>query len=431
MTRSPPTPPSLCGAALLGAILTLGCSPPAAPPPKPPDARGPPPRHLLLVLLDTFRADVAEEVDTPALDALAAAGARAPDMWAAGTWTLPSVISLFTGMGVRQHGWNEPSARLGHYPPLPDVPTLAEVLGAAGFVTESYYANPYLSEKIGISRGFATWRRSVDRKMPEQLAASVSGWSDGARHFAYVHMIGPHSPLTPDPEAVARLGLDPTLLDEKGQLEIGKAKRNRPQGAREAYALAYRAEVEEVDARVGELLAALGPERARTLVVLTADHGELLGEHEVVGHGHHVWRPLRHVPLIVDDPRVPATEEALPQHLGTAAVAPMITELLGVDHAWPQTPALPLVSSREDRLALSPDGRLVGVWEPEGLEVFDLSTDPGELHPLPEDHGLPAARAAWEAATPPGVLAKEEVATDAERVQELEQLGYVADEASP
>ncbi len=228
--RPSPHPASTlrCSALTLG--LLWGCT--NAPPPPTP---APPATHAVLIVLDTLRADVLTQANTPVIDALASAGASVPRAWSAGTWTVPSVISLLTGMSVRQHGWDLPTGRIGKYPPLPTVDTLPTVLHAQGFATDGWYANPYLAEDLGFSRGFDSWHRSADPSMPGQLAKLVkSRFDDGQRHFVYLHFIGAHSPLRPSDDARQLHHLDPQWFDERGGMNIGLAKRNRPAGARQA-----------------------------------------------------------------------------------------------------------------------------------------------------------------------------------------------------
>ncbi len=71
------------------------------------------PRHVLFLLIDTLRADALQDANTPAIDALAARGATAKRAWSAGTWTVPSVVSIFTGSSLREHGWDSQAARMG------------------------------------------------------------------------------------------------------------------------------------------------------------------------------------------------------------------------------------------------------------------------------------------------------------------------------
>lgn len=378
-------------------------------------------RHALLLVVDTLRADALAAAETPHLDAIAARGDAVERAWSSSTWTVPSVVSVLTGMPVRQHGWNLPTGRIGSYPPLPSAPTLATVLQGAGFGTFGVYANPYLAEQLGFDRGFETWRRASDQSIPKIFASHVEEqWGDGRRHFAYVHLIGPHSPLKPSAAAAARWGVDPTWLSDSRGLGIGSAKRNREAGVREAYRAAYHAVIEDTDARVGALMAALGAHRDETVVVVVSDHGEMLGEHNKVGHGTMVYEPLTHVPFLVD-------RGSLPQTLGIASAPAVLTARLGVAHAWPTAAdaALPLVSQREGMLALSVDGKRKGIWEEGSFLTYDLEGDPAELRPLGPDQGLESARAMWEDAVAPGGALADEVTLHQDTIEELRAMGYL------
>ena len=380
----------------------------------------PAPKHALLILIDTLRADALAEAATPNIDAVAAQGASVDRAWSAGTWTVPSVISIFTGMSVRQHGWDAPTGRIGHYPKLPAAPTLASVLSASGFGTFGLYSNPYLAEELGFSKGFDTWRRSSDIAMAKRLGEEVKGWGDGRGHFAYIHLLGPHSPLRPSEEARERWSVAPDFIEDKKGFGIGAAKRNQTEGVREAYAAAYRAVIEDTDVLIGDILAALGEHREDTLVVITSDHGELLGEHDRVGHGTWLYEGLTHVPLIVD-------RGSVPQTLGIAAIPDLVTTALGVEHTWATTAdaPLPLVAQREGNLAMSADGQHKGIWMKGELSVYDLAVTPLEATPLADDRGLPAARTAWEEAIPPGTLSDDSVTLHPDTLDELKALGYL------
>jgi hypothetical protein len=391
--------------------------PAPTPAPKPPVRA---PKHALVILIDTLRADALAEATTPNIDAIAAKGDAVAHAWSAGTWTVPSVVSIFTGMPVRQHGWDLPTGRLGHYPKLPVVPTLASVLHDAGYGTFGLYSNPYLAEELGFDRGFDTWRRSSDTAMAKRLAEEVGGWDDGRGHFAYVHLLGPHSPLRPSPEAQERWSVSSTWIDEKKGFGIGAAKRGKEEGVREAYAAAYRAVIEDTDILVGDIITALGAQREDTLVLLTSDHGELLGEHSRVGHGTWLYQGLTHVPLMVD-------RGTLPETLGIASVPALVTGALGVEHPWATAAdaALPLTAQREGNVALSPDGQHKGVWTDGSLAVYDLTALPLEDTSLTDNHGLPEARTAWEAGVPAGTLSEDGVTLHPDTIAELKALGYL------
>lgn len=381
-------------------------------------------RNAVIIVIDTLRADVLAEVSTPNIDSIG--GQRPARAWAGGTWTVPSVVSLFSGATVRTHGFDLPTGKLGRYPRLPDQPLLAEVLAEAGFRTDGLYSNGYLAEELGFDRGFDTWRRSSDKVLANQFHQLVAKqWTEEGRHFAYLHFLGPHSPLKPSEEAVERNGLDPAMYEGRMGLEIGAAKRNEP-GARLAYQQGYRAVVEDMDQRVGEVLEALGEHREDTLIVLTSDHGELLGEHGVVGHGYWVWEPLTGVPYLVENASTP-----LPDFVSNVGTAQLICDELGVQHSFPVSlDTSPVVSQREGKLAVSRDGRYKAIWDPHprakaAFGVFDLHEDPDELSPLALDHELIAAREAWELAVPQGEPLEEQVELSEETTEQLKELGYI------
>lgn len=414
--------------------FALGCSEPSPSPVTEPQAISPtqeqtappitalsPAKHALLIVIDTLRADALAQAQTPNLDQIAQQGDAVERAWSAGTWTVPSVISMFTGMSVRQHGWDLPTGRLGNYPPVPDAPTLATVLQQQGFHTAGFYANPYLAEQLGFDRGFETWRRSSDAHIPDLFAQHVNAqWNETQRHFAYVHLIGPHSPLKPSAAAAQRWNIEETWLADERGLGIGAAKRNQQPGVRQAYADAYHAVIEDTDARIGQLLGALGEHREDTVVVVVSDHGEMLGEHDKVGHGTMVFEPLTHVPFLID-------RGELPETLGTASIPAVLSAHLNVNHTWPTTAdaTLPLVSQREGLLAMSPDGIQKGIWMEENLSVYHLIDDPQENQPIDDDGTLDAARQQWESTIPPGTPDMDAVTLHPQTIEALQAMGYL------
>jgi arylsulfatase A-like enzyme len=434
---------------LLAVSLPLAACGPAGPPAESPPPRWPsgaaPVDKVLLVVIDTLRDDVARSSRTPAMDGLSAAGARVEHAWSGGSWTVPSVITLLTGRPVREHGWDAQAARMGQYAPLPSVPTLAQTLSAAGWRCDGLYANPYLSEDLGFDRGFTSWQRTPDAAMAKAVSRLVQEhWSEKGPRLAYVHLLGPHSPLHPSAEARARHGLGGPEHDHwfegRHGFTIGQAKRNQEPGVRAAYAQAYAAAVEDSDAVLGAVLDALGPHRDSTLVIVTSDHGELLGEHNAAGHGWWLWQPLVQVPLIVDHPGIPGAEETLPPVLANGAIASLITTAAGVDAEWPLDldSAQTLLAQREGRVAVSPDGRWKGIWDERihkpGPAVYDLQADPDEAQPLPAGPERDRVEATWrtlQARHPSGTAGAPTATLDAATEAELEVLGYLAPEPPP
>ena len=403
-------------AGLVLAIGLVGCSRRPEPPPVAEGAR----RHAMLLVVDTLRADVVAEVQTPHIDALAASGSAPRRAWAPGTWTVPSVMSLMTGASVRQHGWDHPMpGRSDPYPPMPDLPTLPERLHALGFETEGYYANPILRPSLGFGRGFDTWESVKEGDIVARVSRAVARWDDDERHLLYVHLYGPHQPLTPSKAARERWGLSRKRyplrsLDTKDLAAVA------------AYRSAYGAVVEDTDARIGRILDALGAHRQDTVIVLTADHGELIGEHDHAGHGRWVNEPLTHVPFIAEG------AGPLPDLLSAAAAADVLTRGLGLPMDWPVTidSPYPLTSQREGAVALSPDGQLKGIWHPDSgnvLQAYDLLADPGEQSPLPAAQAAPleALRAAWTQDIPAAAAGTGAVDLKVEMSEALQELGYI------
>lgn len=390
------------------------------------------PSHVLLIVLDTLRADIVEEVPTPRLDELGRRGQAVAHAWAPSTWTAPSMISLFTGTHVRQTGWDFPFPnrmpnRTESYPAIPaEVPVLAEVLEANGFQTAGWWANSLVNRDLGLERGFHKWRGSRDRHMHKRVKRYRDArWEESERHFLYVHMFAGHHPLRPSQQAQELYPMEPGWIVRGRGFSIGRAREAGVPG-HEAYAQAYRGVVMDVDKRVGQILDLLGPELDDTLVVITSDHGELLGEHGKLGHERWVWNQLTQVPLVV------AGGPELPDPFPVAGLADYITDTVGISHPWPvqwEDPG-PLVAQREGKLALSEDGDLKAIWDPmaygDHAHVFDLTVDPLEEKPLgaltPE---FEAKREAWEAAVPDVTLAPREGAMDAATLSALEALGYM------
>lgn len=383
------------------------------------------PTDLLVILVDTLRADALAKAHTPVIDALITQGSNAEHAWSSGTWTVPSIFSLFTGLSVREHGWDEPSARIGHYPQLAKIPNLPTTLKNAGFHTAGFYANPYLDENLGMERGFESWHRVPDTQMAKRLKEHLQHHDeDGARHFRYIHLLGPHSPLRPSESARERWQVDKAWLDGKKGLRIGAAKRNRKEGVREAYRRAYHAVIEDTDARIGEILAALGPARASTWIVLTSDHGELLGEHNRVGHGRDLYQGLTHIPFIVTPPPgIQALE--LPPVLNNAVLPAVASKVLNLPSPWRYSleSPLPLIAQREGYLALSPDGQTKGIWHSTEQE-YDLSLDPTETSSTPITQATQDARETWMSTTPKGKPSLTLEVIDNAAQQALKALGY-------
>jgi arylsulfatase A-like enzyme/thioredoxin-like negative regulator of GroEL len=265
-------------AALLLCLIASACSPR-----REVAERVPPARNLLVVTIDTLRADRVgaygyARARTPAMDGLASQGVRFTQAFATAPITLTSHASLMTGRYPPGHGARHNGMRVSD-----ESLTLAETLGSAGFTTGAFVGAFPLDRRFGLAQGFSAFgdrmpRGPQGRLQNERPGRSVTdeavAWLTTARDqrfFLWVHLFEPHAPY--------------------GARGDARSPADR-----------YDDEVAEADRQVGRLLEALGAGRASTLVIVTADHGEAFGEHGEIGHSIFVYDTTLQVPLIVAGP---------------------------------------------------------------------------------------------------------------------------------
>jgi arylsulfatase A-like enzyme/Tfp pilus assembly protein PilF len=251
----------------------------------PTEVRRGPDQNVLLVTIDTWRADAlgasgSGKVATPNLDRLAALGTRFDFTHAHAVITLPSHASILTGLYPFQHGVRENAGfRL-----RPDTPTLAGLLKKQGVATGAFIGSFALDSRFGLNSGFDGYDERYGKSnvnagflMPERRADSVvaaaTAWiaQQKGKWFAWVHVFDPHAPYRP-----------PSPFD------------------REYAGRPYYGEVAYTDSVLASLFDAARDASGRpTLVVVTGDHGEGLGDHGEMTHGLFAYEATLHVPLIV------------------------------------------------------------------------------------------------------------------------------------
>ena len=257
------------------------------------------PPNLLLYVVDCLRADHVgaygyPRPTTPHLDALARDSVVYENVYACASWTKPSVACLFTSLYPVFHGAQTVDDVLA-----PDRVTLAEALRGAGYQTGAYIANPFVATRtFGLARGFdrvvqmLAQPQGVNINALEADAADLtreaSAWlaqHASRRFFLYLHSLDLHADYRPRPP------FDATFLSP----ERTGAEREKDLYDNE---LAYN------DRELGRLVEVLKREGLydRTLIAVTADHGEEFGEHGTFRHGRTLYDSLLHVPLIVKLP---------------------------------------------------------------------------------------------------------------------------------
>lgn len=304
----------------------------AAPPPPPPD--GP---DVILVVMDTVRADRSSlcgyaRPTTPNLAALAARGSARCDARSPAPWTLPAHASFFTGLSPLEHGadYRRGGGPSGHgvIGLDPGFETLAEHFSTLGYDTAIFSQNPVVDEDSGLLQGFTTrWTgghyfpRTTDR-----LLAELDAWlrpREDRPFFLVVNLVEAHMPLPRVPEGLdwlpPRSGMvcpnewpGPCRSYVTGHLEAAPA-----QDFLAELGDLYDYGVFREDVVLGEVLARL--EAARRLeharLVVTSDHGELLGEHGWVGHSEYLWEELVEVFLVAWSSAGPIPLPAAPSTL--------------------------------------------------------------------------------------------------------------------
>ena len=414
-------------------------------------------KNVLFVVVDTMRADVIGAYGqplplTPNIDRFAAQSHFVKHAWTQWTCTTPSFVSYMLSQYGRTHGYTysmDNSAdrieTLGT-----GVPTLAQLLRDDGYITAGISANNRIRPQIGVTRGFESWAGpGTDEQVLELTKADLATWSsDGAPNFLYSHLMTTHVALYPSEEAqrVAKVDVE---VPEGGihYWEHSVVKMKDKATHRKMFRDAYTATAYDADRYFQEILDALEAtgEADNTLVAFFSDHGELLGEHDLMGHGNYVWEQLTAVPLIVRTPG--AGKGVIDDRVGQLIdLAPTVMEYIDREGDIPSqwqgesllSPAKRTVShsGRADLLAFSSDGRHKLIErEREGLVgAFDVISDPLESKPLdpaadPDIKTLVQRTTTWKQATPVGEndgekldLSQREIDED---LEQMRALGYI------
>jgi arylsulfatase A-like enzyme len=307
--------------AALGIVLLSGCGRSGRP-------------NVFLVVIDTARADRFSfdgyaRRTSPQIADLASEGAIYEQAYTPAPWTLPAHASLFTGLFPSSHG-----ADSGHLKLDEDFRTLAEAFHDAGYRTLAYVANPWVGRQYGLGQGFDTYEEiwKEDRGPREDAGAGELNarverfleWRSGnevAREqpfFLFLNYIEPHLPYNP-PEPQRSLFLSPGAdrsaverlrhFKHPDELRYVLGLGGLAPGDLSILSSLYDGEIAYVDERVGDLARFL---RARglldeTVLVVTSDHGEAIGDHGFLDHKLNVFEELLRIPLVV---RYPASVRA-------------------------------------------------------------------------------------------------------------------------
>ncbi len=344
--------------------------------------------NVILITVDTLRADKVgcygnSLVKTPAMDGFAAAGVRFDNCIAQTPLTLPSHTTILTGTLPIHHGVRDN----GGFVVPSELVTMAETFKAEGYATAAFVAAYVLDSKWGLDQGFDTYFDKFDLSRFEKISLGevqrpanevmdeALGWLEenkGGKFFAWIHLYDPHTPYAPPEPFESEYPRNP-----------------------------YLGEIAFTDSQLARLRDFIDQNGLRDdlFLVLAADHGESLGEHDETTHGFFVYQAAIHVPLIVATP-FPELKGVISSETVTLAdIMPTVLEMAGID-----TP--PAVQGRSlvpsffrpgagtghlayaetfypryhygwSELTSVQDGRFKLILAPVP-ELYDLDSDPGE-----------------------------------------------------
>ncbi|MGA2599767.1 MAG: sulfatase-like hydrolase/transferase [Bryobacteraceae bacterium] len=395
---------------------------------------------VILISVDTLRADhlscyQAGRKPTPHIDTLAKNGTLFSQAGSAFPLTLPSHVALLTSTYPFSNGVEDNGVPL-----QPGAVTLATVLKNSGYKTAAFIGSFVLDQRFGLNQGFDVYEGPIDvhnnsntgpveRKRPgAQVTASAMRWlehNSTTPFFLFLHLYDLHLPYDLPPDPSLRHG------------ETG-----------------YTAEVAYEDRVLGDFLAFL--ERhgllEKALIVFTSDHGEGLGEHGESTHGFFIYQSTLHVPLIMHWPsgfkRSPHAR--VDEAASLLDVAPTILDAIGL----PRPAALrghSLIGGVGDREVYSESlyarnhfgcavirsvrvGNYKYIESPKP-ELYDLSSDPGELRNIYEQQRSKAAELSKQIAavraSSPAFHASKPASAKPDQYGALRSLGYLSGSAKP
>jgi arylsulfatase len=454
---------------------------------------------VLLVLIDTLRADRLgcyghERNLTPAMDAIAQEAVTFDLAVAPSPWTQPSIAALFTAVypgaivPIGDYRLTFDSARRGaeavrvlqdHHT------TLAESMRDHGYATAAINTNIYIVKEYGFDQGFGHFDphwpagRVTDPTTGDVVNEFASKWLDqrdaSKPFFLYLHYMDVHGPYNAGPkfldpllEIVDRMPkrhemtdeelkqLDPRYLLRMPKTFTDPARHRRLWRSREYWEARYEAGVAEMDHHLADLRMRLEQMALwdDLVVVITADHGEALGEHGHFGHGFSIHHPELHIPLIVRSPGVLPAGRRVSEVVRLMDIGPTLFDHLGMppmDRVQGQS-LLPYIASRPpgEPLTALAEGLKTrtfeqsalyrGQWkmlrqlEPPIQLLHHIVRDPlertdfaGQRPELLDKLVTLAISQQKENARLAGKGKRETVPVSAEQLQRLRSLGYVGD----
>ena len=271
---------------------------------------------------------------TPNLEKLARRGTLFTNWVSNSSWTRPSFTTLITGLPKKDHKVELNSQNLSS-----KIVTIAEIFRDAGYSTAGFVGNPLVRKVWLFDQGFKVYEDTKDHKAfprAKILVDKAIGWLQKATRkdrpfFLMIFLTDPHTPYRPVTRH--RNYLEKIGKKENIEYPFKEYKKPLPKAEHEAIVAAYDGEVAYADEQIGSLIAELETlgRFDDTTVVVTADHGEIFGEHNCYLHGYHMWEPVLRVPFIISSPSLPATGQVNDRPHTHMDLLPSLANLAGID----------------------------------------------------------------------------------------------------
>lgn len=300
------------------------------------------PKNVILIVIDTIRADVFEplggegsKVQTPSFDALLPESTVFTRAYVNENWTKPSVATILSGLYPVTH-----NAKLDDDTVSPDIELVTETLKSHGFATGGFIANGYVSNKYGFDQGWDFNRNYIRENFKsdaDKVYADALEWvnEQGDKpFFLYVQTIDPHVPYRVDrkytepyfaeepPKSIGK------MLGGRGQQDLNKRELTEKELA--WVEALYYGEVTFHDEFMGKFIEDIRKKGILddTVLIITNDHGEELGEHGRLGHGHTLYDELVRAPLLIRHPGRFRQGEVVHDPVEAVDITPTILDLL-------------------------------------------------------------------------------------------------------
>jgi arylsulfatase len=422
--------------------------------------------NVILIVLDAagaphFSCYGYSRPTTPQIDAIAAQGVLFERAYTTAVYTLAAMSSLWTSRPPEECS----SPRRGLLPAPEGPPTLTQRLSARGVHSAGFVASARAGQAYGFHRGFSEFHEVLTAGIgrAQALREAVGRWLRGgppAPFFLYVHFREPHFPYDPPAPFTGRFGAGAALPAANGGDQawidaVNSGTTSPSAGQLERLVAAYDANLAYADNELGELRRVLEAQGLweRSVLIVTADHGEALGEHGIIGHNKQVHEESAHIPLLIRFPGngvprgVRVTELTDPLDL-----APTIAEIFGLE-AGEAEPGAAFAGTSLLSLAAGGAGRgfvvtgsatgerptyafrdgqytLIRSLRQSRDRLFDAVTDRGERQDLSERLPLEASLARarlflWLANLRRPPVEEGEVQLTPEQREQVRALGYV------